>query len=124
MIWQCTLRPSSVGGVSASIRLRCRDFTFLNFILTQNAIAKDFYFALKALTCQLSGIDRLYAFSYIARPPESEVNGWKLYSPEAEWARLGVGQGPNPGWRVSRINVDYKVSSEVLFKQQVRADLV
>lgn len=97
------------------------------------------YESIKAWTCKLGRIEKLYAFSYVPPPlaagpsggPErKEKSWWGIYDPLKEWRRMGVGLGEGstgaPGgekgkaggekvisggrnWRISNINVDYSV---------------
>ena len=114
IIQTCTLRISpSASRQPSSIRLRCRDFTFACFYLHDDRKARDVYDSIRAWTCKLSGIDKLYAFSYQSQGPEKDVSpsGWSIYNPEAEFKRMGVGDlSRRQQWRVSRLNHDYTVS--------------
>ena len=68
------------------------------------------YDSIKAWTCKLGRIEKLYAFSYQPQSPENEVNGWQIYDARKEWKRLGVSEkGADKGWRISKINTDYGV---------------
>jgi myotubularin-related protein 6/7/8 len=108
IIAHCAFRPMLPGSaLPSSIRLRCRDFTFVSFHFHDDQEARDVYESIKALTCRLGRIEKLYAFTYQPQQPERDVNGWTIYDAEKEWMRLGVGEGG--AWRISRINVDYKV---------------
>ena len=115
IIQTCTLRPSPAAShLPSSIRLRCRDFTFVCFCFADERKARDVYDSIKAWTCKLGRIEKLYAFSYQPPRPEREVDGWDIYNPREEWKRLGVSdKGKDRGWRISRINTDYDVSLKV-----------
>lgn len=68
------------------------------------------YDSIKAWTCKLGRIEKLYAFSYQPQRPEKEVNGWNVYDARREWRRLGVSEkSTEKGWRISNINIDYAV---------------
>ncbi|KAH0556356.1 hypothetical protein GP486_005718 [Trichoglossum hirsutum] len=111
IIAHCTFRPTLPGSpISSSIRLRCRDFTFVTFQFHDEQEARDVYESIRTLTCRLGRIEKLYAFTYQPQRPEKDVNGWILYDAEKEWKRLGVGEDGGSGWRISKINVDYKFS--------------
>ncbi|KAI9758356.1 MAG: 40S ribosomal protein S3 [Chaenotheca gracillima] len=112
IISQCTFRPSPLSSaLASSIRLRCRDFTFLTFHFHGDREANDVFESIRALTCRLGRIEKLYAFSYRPQYPEKDVNGWTLYDPRQEWKRLGVSdKGTENGWRLTGINEDYKFS--------------
>jgi len=109
----CTLRPSPAASRQpSSIRLRCRDFTFVCFYFGDDRKARDVYESIKAWTCRLGGIDKLYAFTYQPQGLEKDVvpSGWSIYDPMREWRRMGIGEeGQNTPWRISRINTDYGV---------------
>ena len=113
----CTLRPSPPAShLPSSIRLRCRDFTFICFCFSDEKKARDVYDNIKAWTCKLGRIEKLYAFNYQPQRPEKEVNGWNLYDARREWKRLGVSEkGLDKGWRISTINTDYGVRSLSMF---------
>jgi hypothetical protein len=107
----CIFRPAPAASRQlSSIRLRCRDFTFICFYFTNEQKARDTYDSIKLWTCKIGRIDKLYAFTYQPQPPEREVNGWTVYDSQKEWARLGVGKGDlGSSWRISNINIDHGV---------------
>ncbi|MCJ1389529.1 hypothetical protein MMC18_002386 [Xylographa bjoerkii] len=108
----CTLRPSPMAShLPSSIRLRCRDFTFVCFCFNDEKKARDVYDSIKAWTCKLGRIEKLYAFSYQPQRPEKEVNGWNIYDARKEWRRQGISdKSVDKGWRISTINTDYGFS--------------
>jgi hypothetical protein len=112
MINFCIYRPAPPASRQPpSIRLRCRDFTYVAFHFASEGKARDVYDSIRSLTCRLGRLEKLYAFSYTPQPPENKVNGWELYDAEKEWRRLGIGgKNADHGWRISRINSDYEVS--------------
>ncbi|KAI9811281.1 MAG: hypothetical protein M1832_000928 [Thelocarpon impressellum] len=112
MISHCAFRPTPPSsGLSSSIRLRCRDFTFTTFHFGDDQEARDVFESIKALTCKLGRIERLHAFSWRPPPEERELDGWSQYDARAEWRRLGVSdKGVDRGWRLSSFNHDYKFS--------------
>jgi len=117
IIQQCTFRPSPLASRQpSSIRLRCRDFTFVCFLFHDEGCkekARDLYDSIRAWTCKISGIEKLYAFSYVPTGPERDVqpSGWALYDPMREWRRMGVDDpGKERKWRISKINTDYSFS--------------
>ncbi|KAL2871127.1 phosphatidylinositol-3-phosphatase YMR1 [Aspergillus lucknowensis] len=106
----CTYRPTpAVSRQPSSIRLRCRDFTFVCFYFTAESRARDVYESIKSWTCKIGRVDRLYAFSFQPPTPERELDGWGLYDVRKELARQGVGRD-GCGWRISQINSDYGFS--------------
>ncbi|KAL8746560.1 MAG: hypothetical protein Q9190_001444 [Brigantiaea leucoxantha] len=108
----CTLRPAPPASHQpSSIRLRCRDFTFVCFCFTDDKKARDVYDSIKAWTCKLGRVEKLYAFAYQPQTPEKDFNGWDFYKPYREWKRLGIsGKNSDKGWRISTINTDYTFS--------------
>ncbi|PYH43251.1 phosphatidylinositol-3-phosphatase YMR1 [Aspergillus saccharolyticus JOP 1030-1] len=107
----CTYRPTPAAARQpSSIRLRCRDFTFVCFYFTSESKARDVYETIKCWTCKVGRIDKLYAFTYQPPPPEQKFNGWELYDAQREWARQGVDQDGS-GWRISQLNADYGFSA-------------
>lgn len=112
IIAYCTFRPTPPGsGIPSSIRLRCRDFTFITFNFQHDKEARDVFESIRALTCRLGSIEKLYAFSYKGNAAEQAVNGWEIYDAKAEWRRQGISdKGVDRGWRISRLNIDYGFS--------------
>ncbi|KAF3491658.1 protein phosphatase [Arthroderma uncinatum] len=81
-------------------------FTFPN-----EAKSRDVYETIKTWTCKLGSIEKLYAFSFQPPAAERALNGWDIYDPRKEWARLGVGRADHESnWRISSVNIDYKFS--------------
>lgn len=106
--------PTAVTHHTAStIRIRCKDFTFVAFSFSSDAAAKDTFESLLRLTC-IPDVSRLYAFIYKPLSHESAFNGWTIYDPIAEFQRMGAlpsaGSSAESRWRVSTINSDYKFS--------------
>lgn len=58
----------------------------------------------------LARIEQLYAFDYQPAPPFDSTDGWSVYSPKEEFARMGVGTR-SKAWRFTDINKDYSVRS-------------
>ncbi|ORY82044.1 mtmr6 myotubularin related protein 6 [Protomyces lactucae-debilis] len=100
-------RPPSVGGFSA-LRIRCRDFTFLTLHFAEDAECARVFESVRSLTC-VPTIDKLYAFSYKPGKAEQQLDSWRCYKPEREFARQGVGS-TFPQWRLSQLNADYAFS--------------
>ena len=111
IIQKCTLRPSPPAShLPSSVRLQCRDFTFVCFCFDSERKARDVYDSIRAWTCKLGRVDKLYAFTYQPQKPEKEIHGWELYDARREWRRLGISEkGTDKGWRISTINSDYSV---------------
>ena len=61
------------------------------------------------VSLRLSLVSQLYAFFYVPNPTFEQSNGWNLYSPREEFARMGVGTR-SKAWRFTDINKDYTVS--------------
>jgi myotubularin-related protein 6/7/8 len=112
MIQYCTYRPSPRPSPHrSSIRLRCRDFTFVAFMFDSDDDAQKVYDGMKTMACIKRGrLDKLYAFSFKPHGVDKHVNGWNIYDPKKEFARLGISEGStSKGWRITKINEDYKV---------------
>ena len=108
----CTLKTAPAASRQpSSIRLRCRDFTFVCFYFANESKARDVYDSIRAWTCKIGRIEKLYAFAYQPQLPERSVNSWGIYNPMKEWRRLGIGDNSRKTkWRISSINTDYGVS--------------
>lgn len=52
--------------------------------------------------------NQLYAFFYEPGKVEKKINGWSIYQPVKEFARMGLGTKTNE-WRITHINKDYQV---------------
>ena len=111
MINHCCLKPSPpILRQESSIRIRCRDFTFFAFFFPDEKKARDVYDSIRALSCKIGRLDKLLAFSYQPKPPEDQQDGWNIYDARREWKRLGISpKDTEKGWRISEINVEYKV---------------
>ncbi|KEY69435.1 hypothetical protein S7711_05749 [Stachybotrys chartarum IBT 7711] len=109
MLCHCTFRPTPPSSSKApSIRIRCRDFTFLTFNFADTNIARDVFEFIKSRTCKLGTVEKLYAFSYKPSTEERRIRGWEIYDPRAEFRRQGISEKlPDKGWRITTINQDY-----------------
>ncbi|KAL3953505.1 hypothetical protein ACCO45_011461 [Purpureocillium lilacinum] len=109
MLCYCALRPTPPTSRQApSVRLRCRDFTFVTFNFTENEAAREAYDFIRGRTCKLGTVEKLFAFSHITLKNEREVNGWEIYDPKAEFRRQGISEKlADRGWRITHINKDY-----------------
>lgn len=112
LISYCTFRPTPpASGVPSSIRIRCRDFSFVSFNFADDKQAREAFDFIRTRTCRLGSIEKLYAFKYEAPPPEKAINGWELYDARAEFRRQGISEkAADRGWRISSINKDYAFS--------------
>ena len=111
IIQTCTLRLAHPASHHpSSIRLRCRDFSFVCFCFSDEKKARDVYDSIKAWTCKLGKIEKLYAFTYQPQAPEKDINGWNLYDARKEWKRQGISEkSSDKGWRISKLNSGYGV---------------
>ncbi|EHK21259.1 uncharacterized protein TRIVIDRAFT_170862 [Trichoderma virens Gv29-8] len=109
MLSHCTFRPTPPGSRQApSIRIQCRDFTFIAFNFTSTEVAREAYDHIKCRTCKLGTVQNLFAFSHKPPKMEKEINGWSLYDAKAEFRRQGISEKlPDKGWRITNINQDY-----------------
>ncbi|KAI5859350.1 phosphatases II [Durotheca rogersii] len=112
IISNCIFRPCpSATGRPSSIRLRCRDFIFINFNFLDELRAREAFEHIRNRTCRLGTIEKLYAFSYQPLKLEKPFDGWRLYDPRAEFRRQGISnKSVDRGWRISLINKDYTFS--------------
>lgn len=92
----------------AHIRLRNRDFSFVQFRFQNERECREVFDSIKALTLYKC-IDKLYAFYYQPGNIEKRINGWNLYNPLKELERMGVGTDRVTGWRITDINKNYAV---------------
>lgn len=91
------------------IRLRNRDFSFVQFRFETDRECRDVFQSIKDLTVIKGGVEKLYAYFYQPMAAEKRSNGWTVYDPLKEYQRMGVGTDRCMGWRVSNINQDYSV---------------
>lgn len=110
MLCYCAFRPTPPSsGIPSSIRIRCRDFTFVTFNFQDDKLARAAFDFIRARTCRLGTVEKLYAFSHMPLKPELGINGWELYDARAEFRRQGISEkSTDKGWRISTINQDYK----------------
>ncbi|KZZ99279.1 protein phosphatase [Moelleriella libera RCEF 2490] len=111
MLSQCVFRPTpSTSRQPPTIRLRCRDFTFVTFNFSDNETARETFDFIKARTCKLGSVDKLYAFSHKPIGVEMGTDTWCFYDPRAEFRRQGISEKlPDKGWRITCINRDYSL---------------
>lgn len=107
IIGEVERRPYSATMGHSSIRVRCRDFSFLTFNLPSESLSKDVFDSIMKLTC-VSTVENLYAFMYKPGSLEKKHDGWGLYDPEKEFQRMGAFETGK--WRMTQINRDYKFS--------------
>lgn len=109
MLCFCTFRPTlPTSGIPSSIRIRCRDFTFVTFNFQDDKQAREAYDFIRTRTCKLGSVEKLYAFSHKPLKAEQGMDGWDLYDARAEFKRQGVSEkSADKGWRISTINQDY-----------------
>ncbi|KAI2630435.1 phosphatases II [Xylaria nigripes] len=112
IIAHCTFRPCpSYTGRPSSVRIRGRDFTLINFLFTSEVAAREAFEYIRARTCRLGSIEKLYAFSHLPLKSEKQLDSWKLYDPRTEFRRQGISsKSVDRGWRISTINKDYGFS--------------
>lgn len=80
----------------------------MTFNFSDNDAARDTFDFIKARTCKLGTVEKLYAFNHKPLKHEKEVNGWQFYDPRAEFRRQGISEKlPDKGWRVTHVNKDY-----------------
>ncbi|PKS10329.1 hypothetical protein jhhlp_002080 [Lomentospora prolificans] len=106
----CAFRPTPpASGIPSSIRIRCRDFTFVTFNFQDDKVAREAFEFIRTRTCKLGTVEKLYAFSHKPLKTEESINGWELYDARAEFRRQGISEkSSDKGWRISTINQDYK----------------
>ncbi|VUC23328.1 unnamed protein product [Clonostachys rosea] len=109
MVTYCVFRPVPLSSRQApSIRVRCRDFSFVTFNFPDNDAARDTLNFVKSRTCKLGTIEKLYAFNHKPLKLERDINGWNFYDAKAEFRRQGISEKlPDKGWRITTINQDY-----------------
>ena len=114
MINYCTYKPSPPASHQPpSIRIRCRDFTFIAFTFLTDKEARAVYDTIRSCTCKLGSLEKLLAFSFKTKDSgkSARINGWELYDARREFARQGVSpKSAERGWRITEINKDYSVS--------------
>lgn len=107
IIQQVERRPHSVGGFSA-LRVRCRDFTFFTFNFEREIECTELFTTLRSLAC-IPSIENVYAFTFRSKTAGHAGDSWKLYSPEKEFERQGLGTTFRQ-WRLTYLNRDYTFS--------------
>lgn len=111
--------PPNLTGTVHPLLLRTRDFQVYDLTFSAAEEADGVWESLKGLCGGLGagGLETLYAFFYegelggqVDRKGKGK-EGWGVYEPEKEFARMGVGSR-SKAWRASEINADYEVRSE------------
>ncbi|SCV71813.1 BQ2448_4507 [Microbotryum intermedium] len=111
--------PPNHDGSPSPITIRTRDFLVYDLSLRDADEANGIWDGLKILCANVAnhGIQGLYAFSSVSPLIElSKSNGtdskgkgkagWSIYSPEAEFARMGLGTRTE-AWRFTGLNQNY-----------------
>jgi len=114
--------PQDLQGQS-QLNFHTRTFETFSLVFKKDSEAGDVFESVKELTVssELSGsialaflrfgaasVSQLYAFFYSPNPPFPSTQGWTLYSPRAEYGRMGVGSR-SKAWRFTDLNKDYAV---------------
>ncbi|KAJ3085673.1 hypothetical protein HK100_008963, partial [Physocladia obscura] len=93
---------------SFPVHVLCKNFTSIRLVFSVEPDAAEFFTNIQKLI-NTPAIEQMYAFSYTPKT-EAEVRekeyGWKIYDPEAEFKRMGMGS-TNDAWRVTTINKDF-----------------
>lgn len=110
IINRCAYKPGAYSRERSRIQLQCKDLTFVSFFFDVEQDARMVYDMTKDLTCKRKKLEKLYAFNHKAPPHEVGFNGWQLYDPAKEFARLGINADGDKNWRITKINNDYGVS--------------
>ncbi|TLD14828.1 protein phosphatase [Venturia nashicola] len=110
IIYHCAYKPGTFARDRSRIQLQCKDLTFVSFYFNIDQNARTVYDMTKDLTCKRMKLERLYAFNHKAPPHEVGFNGWEMYNPIKEFARLGVNESEDKNWRMTQINKDYVYS--------------
>ena len=83
---------------------------FVCFCFADERKARDVYDSIRAWTCRIGRIEKLYAFAFQPPKQEKEFDGWSVYNVRNEWKRQGLSEkGPDRGWRITDLNSDYAV---------------
>jgi len=112
-------QPLSLGIEGCTLRFRCRDFNFFSLTFRNESEGKEVFETVQRLTCVgklISGVSltvlgstsQLYAFFHQPGKGEKNFNSWKIYNPEREFARMGMGTKTNE-WRITTLNKDFSV---------------
>ncbi|KAE9987992.1 hypothetical protein EG328_000936 [Venturia inaequalis] len=110
LISHCAYKPGIFSRDRSRIQLQCKDLTFVSFFFNIDQDARTVYDMTKDLTCKRKKLEKLYAFNHKPPPHEVGFNGWELYDPTKEFARLGVNASEDRNWRITKINKDYGYS--------------
>ncbi|GAA5985505.1 hypothetical protein JCM11641_007088 [Rhodosporidiobolus odoratus] len=113
LLHSVTRSPPTLTGSPSPLILRTRDnLTYsLDFVTTQEA--DSVWDSLKGLCASFStgGLENRYAFFGRGRHGKDTKGkgraGWDIYSPEEEFARMGVGSR-SKAWRFTSINADFQ----------------
>jgi len=116
LLHSVTKSPPTFTGAPTPLILRTRDFyTYsLSFPTTQEL--DEVFESLKNLCSAFStgGLENRWAFfchkEQDQKGNKKRLNGWEVYDPKAEYARMGVGSR-SKAWRFSDINLDFNVST-------------
>lgn len=95
--------PALPTGGGTPLEITCKNFQNISLVVPRESDAQSVYDALTRLALP-ARLEDLYAFAY--RPDfDAAVNGWDLYSPAREYARMGL---PNAAWALTPENRDHQ----------------
>jgi len=113
-------KTTNVAGMpELKLKVMTKDLRTLVFLLSQEDEVRQIMDAIETFG-HPGGLHTLFAFKHaeeVSREvgPAADQDGWHIYDPSSEYARLGIETDviPNPAspWRVSNINQNYAVCS-------------
>ncbi|BGP16515.1 hypothetical protein JCM10213_001146 [Rhodosporidiobolus nylandii] len=112
LLHSVTRTPPTLTGTPTPLVLRTRDYTTYSLYFSSATEADQVWDSLKGLCGSFSagGLEGRYAFFCgPARGKEKGKGkaGWEIYSPEEEFARMGLGTR-SKAWRFTSINADFQ----------------
>ncbi|GAA6028295.1 hypothetical protein JCM8097_006961 [Rhodosporidiobolus ruineniae] len=109
LLHSVTRTPPSLTGTPSPLVLRTRDYTTYSLHFTTSDEADTVWDSLKGLCGSFStgGLEGRYAFVEGGKEKGKGREGWSIYSPVEEFARMGVGSR-SKAWRFTTINADFQ----------------
>lgn len=112
-------KTTVTGATEVSMRVSTKDCRLLHFLMTNEEDCREVLSAVAAFA-HPGNSTLLFATKYCeeyrkTRPSSQELDGWNLYDPVTDYARMGVDTdvigNPSCPWKVSSLNTSYGLCS-------------
>ncbi|GAA5910526.1 hypothetical protein JCM6882_008546 [Rhodosporidiobolus microsporus] len=111
LLHSVTRTPPTLTGEPTPLVLRTRDYTTYSLHFSSTADVESVWDSLKGLCGSFSSGGLENRFAFFCKHGEDKKGkgkvGWQIYSPEEEFARMGLGTR-SKAWRFTTVNADFQ----------------